>query len=158
MILVALAAVVGLIGLVLAVPALRRLVGDKLGPVARQARTSVGELLTDPRRCGVMLSGSIGNSLLQLASLWFVLHAFGATVGIAVMGAVLFGGKAIGGAAPTPGGVGAVEAALIGGLSGAGVDPAVATPAVLVFRLLTNWAVVVPGWFALRTLRARGAL
>ena len=33
-ILVALAAVVGLIGLVLAVPALRRLVGDKLGPVA----------------------------------------------------------------------------------------------------------------------------
>ena len=157
-ILVALAAVVGLIGLVLAVPAVRRLVGDKLGPVARQARTSVGELLTDPRRCGVMLSGSIGNSLLQLASLWFVLHAFGVTVSIAVMGAVLFGGKAIGGAAPTPGGVGAIEAALIGGLSGAGVDPAVATPAVLVFRLLTNWAVVVPGWFALRTLRARGAL
>lgn len=156
--LVAVGAVLGLVGLVLAIPALRRLVGDKLGPVARQAWGSIGELLTDPRRCAVMLSGSVGNSLLQLASLWFVLHAFGATVGIAVMGAVLFGGKALAGAAPTPGGVGAVEAALIGGLSGAGVDPAVATPAVLVFRLLTNWAVVVPGWFALRTLRARDAL
>lgn len=62
------------------------------------------------------------------------------------------------GAAPTPGGVGAVEAVLIGGLSGAGVDPAVATPAVLVFRLLTHWAIVVPGWFALRALRSRQAL
>lgn len=95
---------------------------------------------------------------LQLASLWFTLHAFGAPVGIAVMGAVLFGGRAIGGAAPTPGGVGAVEAALIGGLAGAGVDPAIATPATLVFRLLANWAVVVPGWFALRTVCKRHAL
>ena len=148
--LVAVGAIFGLVGLLLAIPALRRFLGDKLGPIVRQARASVADLLTDPRRCAVMLSGSIGNSLLQLASLWFVLHAFGATVGIAVMGAVLFGGKALAGAAPTPGGLGAVEAALIGGLSGAGVDPAVATPAVLVFRLLTNWAVVVPGWFALR--------
>jgi uncharacterized membrane protein YbhN (UPF0104 family) len=156
--LVAVGAIFGLVGLLLAIPALRRFVGDKLGPIVRQARASVADLLTDPRRCAVMLSGSIGNSLLQLASLWFVLHAFGATVGIAVMGAVLFGGKALAGAAPTPGGVGAVEAALIGGLTGAGVDAAVATPAVLVFRLLTNWAVVVPGYFALRELRSRQAL
>src|SRR5690606_27971137 len=84
--------------------------------------------------------------------------AFGASVGVAVMGAVLFGGKAVAGAAPTPGGLGAVEATLIGGLSGAGVDPAVATPAVLVFRLLTNWAVVVPGWWSLRLLRRRHVL
>jgi undecaprenyl-diphosphatase len=156
--LVAVAAILGLIGLVLAIPALRRFAGDKIGPIAHQAWTGVRELLTDPRRCAVMQAGSIGNSLLQLAALWFTLHAFGATVGIAAMGAVLFGGRALAGAAPTPGGVGAVEAALIGGLSGAGVDPAVATPAVLVFRLLTNWLVVVPGWFALRTLRSRHAL
>jgi undecaprenyl-diphosphatase len=155
---VAVGAVLGLLGIVLAIPALRRFAGDKLGPIAHKAWVGVRELLTDPRRCAVMQFGSIGNSLLQLASLWFVLHAFGTSVGIAAMGAVLFGGKALAGAAPTPGGVGAVEAALIGGLSGAGVDPAVATPAVLVFRLLTNWLVVIPGWFALRTLRARHAL
>jgi glycosyltransferase 2 family protein len=156
--LVAVAAILGVVGLALAIPALRRFLGDKLGPIVGRARTAVADLLTDPRRCAVMLSGSIGNSLLQLASLWFVLHAFGATLGIAAMGAVLFGGRALAGAAPTPGGVGAVEAALIGGLSGAGIDPAVATPAVLVFRLLTNWVVVIPGWFALRELRSRQAL
>jgi glycosyltransferase 2 family protein len=156
--LVAVAAILGLVGLVLAIPVLRRLIGDKLGPIVRRVRGSLADLVTDPRRCVVMLSGAIGNSLLQLASLWFVLHAFGATLGLAAMGAVLFGGKALAGAAPTPGGVGAVEAALIGGLSGAGIDPAVATPAVLVFRLLTNWMVVVPGWFALRELRSRQAL
>ena len=106
-----------------------------------------------------MLAGSIGNSLLQLASLWFVLHAFGGDGRHRRhgCGAVRRQGDRPG-RRRRPGGVGAVEAALIGGLTGAGVDPAVATPAVLVFRLLTNWAVVVPGWFALRTLRARHAL
>jgi undecaprenyl-diphosphatase len=156
--LVAAGAALGLIGLVLAVPALRRFTGRRLMPIVRRAATAAGELASDPRRAGTMLAGALGNQAVQLPALWFVLHAFGASVGIAVMGAVLFGGKALGGAAPTPGGLGAVEAALIGGLSGAGVDPAVATPAVLVFRLLTNWAVVVPGWFALRTLRRRRAL
>lgn len=157
-VLVVAAGVLGAIGVVVAIPALRRLVGDKVGPIVRQARAAIAELLTDPRRCATMLGSSIAGSLMQLACLWFVLEAFGASVGIAVMGAVLFGGKAIAGAAPTPGGLGAVEAALIGGLSGAGVDPAVATPAVLVFRLLTYWAVVIPGWFALRILRTRHAL
>lgn len=151
-------AVLGLVGLVVLVPALRRLAGDRLGPIARQVRAAVGELAADPRRAVTMLAGSLASSLLQLVGLWFVLHAFGATIGIAVMGAVLFGGKALAGAAPTPGGVGAVEAALIGGLSGAGVDPAVATPAVLVFRLIVNWAVVIPGWWALHVLRSRHAL
>lgn len=155
---VAFGAVLGLVGLVLSIPALRRLVGDRVGPIIRQAKTSITDLLADPRRCVTMLTASMAGSLLQLVSLWFVLQAFGVSVGVAVMGAVFFGGRAIAGAAPTPGGVGAVEATLIGGLSGAGVDPAVATPAVLVFRLLTHWAVVVPGWFALRLLRARDAL
>jgi glycosyltransferase 2 family protein len=157
-VLVAAGAALGLIGLVLAVPALRRFAGRRLMPIVRQAATAAGELASDPGRAGTMLAGALGNQAVQLPALWFVLHAFGASIGIAVMGAVLFGGKALGGAAPTPGGLGAVEAALIGGLSGAGVDPAVATPAVLVFRLLTNWAVVVPGWFALRTLRRHHAL
>ena len=138
----------GLVGLIVAIPALRRFAGDKLGPILRQVRGSLSGLLADPRRAATMLAGSLGNSLLQLVCLWFVLHAFDATVGLAVMGAVLYAGKTLAGAAPTPGGLGAVEAALIGGLTGAGVDAAVATPAVLVFRLLTNWAVVIPGYFA----------
>ncbi|MFS8481322.1 MAG: lysylphosphatidylglycerol synthase transmembrane domain-containing protein [Acidimicrobiia bacterium] len=148
----------GLAGLVAAVPALRRLVGGRVGPVVRRAGSSLAELATDPRRGATMLLSSVAGSAIQLACLWFVLRAFGASVGVAVMGAVLFGGKAVAGAAPTPGGLGAVEATLIGGLSGAGVDPAVATPAVLVFRLLTNWAVVVPGWWSLRLLRRRHVL
>ena len=100
--------------LLVAVGAIFGLVGLRAGdpgaaPVrGRQARADRpagprlgGRPAHRPRRCAVMLSGSIGNSLLQLASLWFVLHAFGATVGIAVMGAVLFGRKALAGAAPT---------------------------------------------------------
>jgi glycosyltransferase 2 family protein len=156
--LVAFGVVLGVVGLVLAIPALRRFLGDRLVPILHKARDSVADLLADPRRCATVLAGSLVNSLLLLLCLWFVLRAFGASISVAVMGAVFFGGRALAGAAPTPGGVGAVEATLIGGLSAAGVDAAVATPAVLVFRLLTHWAVVIPGWWALRVLRAREVL
>ncbi|MFZ0324067.1 MAG: lysylphosphatidylglycerol synthase domain-containing protein, partial [Actinomycetes bacterium] len=49
-------------------------------------------------------------------------------------------------AAPTPGGVGAVEAALIGGLSAAGLPAAIAVASVFLYRLVTFWIPVLPGW------------
>src|SRR5690606_19077846 len=91
----------GLAGLVAAVPALRPwrgLVGGRVGPVVRRAGSSLAELATDPRRGATMLLSSVAGSAIQLACLWFVLRAFGASVGVAVMGAVLFGGKAVAGA------------------------------------------------------------
>jgi uncharacterized membrane protein YbhN (UPF0104 family) len=49
--------------------------------------------------------------------------------------------------------VGAIEAALIAVLTGAGVDPAVAVSVVLLFRFATYWLPVPPAWFALQRLR-----
>jgi undecaprenyl-diphosphatase len=61
-------------------------------------------------------------------------------------------------AAPTPGGIGAAEAALIAGLTAFGVDPAVAVPAVFLYRFATFWLPVLPGWIAVRHLLRTGAL
>jgi glycosyltransferase 2 family protein len=54
-------------------------------------------------------------------------------------------------AAPA-GGVGAVEAALIGGLAALGVPAAVAVPSVLLYRVLTCWLPVFVGWPVMRWL------
>ena len=50
------------------------------------------------------------------------------------------------------GGVGAVEAALIGGLAAFGVPAAVAVPSVLLYRFLTCWLPVIVGWPVMRWL------
>jgi hypothetical protein len=55
-------------------------------------------------------------------------------------------------AASTPGGVGAVEAALIAGLKATGVPTEQAVPAVLVYRIATFWLPVPPGWLAFTLL------
>jgi len=56
---------------------------------------------------------------------------------------------------PTPGGVGGVEAALTAALTTAGVDAAAAASIVLLFRLVTFWLPVVPGWVLLRRVKAK---
>ena len=50
------------------------------------------------------------------------------------------------------GGVGAVEAALIGGLAAFGVPTAIAVPSVLLYRVLTCWLPVFVGWPVMRWL------
>lgn len=67
-------------------------------------------------------------------------------------------GMAVSSAAPTPGGLGVAEAALVAGLVGVGVATAPAVAGVLLFRLLTFWLPTAPGALALRRLRTTGAI
>ncbi|MFD3915024.1 lysylphosphatidylglycerol synthase domain-containing protein [Streptomyces sp. NPDC058603] len=71
---------------------------------------------------------------------------------------VFLAGNALGSAAPTPGGVGAVEGALTLGLLAVGLPKEVAAPAVLLYRLLTLWLPVLPGWLSFSHLTRKGAL
>ncbi len=58
--------------------------------------------------------------------------------------------NAIGACGPAPGGMGTVEAALIGGLMLFGVDSASATAGVMIFRTITFWIPTLPGYLAFR--------
>ncbi|MBW5253338.1 lysylphosphatidylglycerol synthase domain-containing protein [Streptomyces poriferorum] len=71
---------------------------------------------------------------------------------------VFLAGNALGSAAPTPGGMGAVEGALTLGLIAVGLPKEVAAPAVLLYRLLTLWLPVLPGWLAFNHLTRKGEL
>jgi hypothetical protein len=68
---------------------------------------------------------------------------------------ILAGGVAIAAAAPSPGGLGAIEAALVAGLAGVGMQAGPAVSAVLLSRLATYWPPVVPGWLSWRVLLRR---
>ena len=57
--------------------------------------------------------------------------AFDGDVSFAQVGAVYLGASIIAAAAPTPGGLGAMEAALVAGFTGVGIEPGVAVAAVL---------------------------
>ena len=77
---------------------------------------------------------------------------------IAMVAVVYLVGATVGQAAPTPGGLGAVEAALTAGLTAAGLDGGIALSAVLLYRLVTFWIPTVPGYWAFTYLTKRGAL
>jgi uncharacterized protein (TIRG00374 family) len=79
-------------------------------------------------------------------------RAFSSQGSIAAIFFVYLAGATLGQAAPTPGGLGVVEAALAAGLTAAGVDSALAVSATLLFRFMTFWLPTVPGWFAFRSL------
>ena len=122
-------------------------------------------------------SGTSWSSLIALGALadedraaagWFyvrdaVLHlprsasvaAFNGGVSFAEVGAVYLGSSVIAAAAPTPGGLGAMEAALVAGLTGVGMESGIAVAAVLSYRLLTYWLPVLPGWLSFHVLERR---
>jgi glycosyltransferase 2 family protein len=80
------------------------------------------------------------------------------TVPIASLAVVYLTSSALGSVVPTPGGLGAVEAAMSAGLTAAGLPGAKAVAAVLLFRTVTFWLPVPAGWAAMHFLQRRDVL
>jgi len=149
------AGLVMLAGAVLAFPAGRRLVRARLSPTFGQVLPRLLEVAQHPRKLAEGFGGALLLSLSYIACLSACVAAFGGSVPIAKIGVVYLTGSALGSIIPTPGGLGAVEAALTAGLTAAGVPGAVAVSSVLGFRLLTFWLPVPVGWAALNFLERR---
>jgi glycosyltransferase 2 family protein len=147
-----LAGLVVLAGVVLAVPGGRRLVRARLSPTFGQVVPQLLEVAQHPRKLAEGIGGALLLSLAYILCLGTCVAAFGRSVPFAKIAFVYLTGSAIGSIIPTPGGLGAVEAALTAGLTAAGVPAAVAISAVLLFRLLTFWLPVPCGWVALNFL------
>jgi undecaprenyl-diphosphatase len=90
-----------------------------------------------------------------VAALACAAAAFDADLSFAQVGAVYLGSSLIAAAAPTPGGLGAMEAALVAGFTAIGLDGAIAVATVLSFRLATYWLPILPGWICFRALERR---
>ncbi|RCV48862.1 TIGR00374 family protein [Marinitenerispora sediminis] len=158
--LIAVAAVLSvLVAAVFALPGLRRMLLRRVRPYFQGVLPQLLDLAQQPRRLALGLGGTLLLTLAFVLCLYCSVRAFGGDARIAAVAVVFLAGNALGSAAPSPGGLGAVEAALLGGLTAvAGVPAGVALPAVLLFRLLTFWLPVLPGWAAFHHLTRRRAI
>jgi undecaprenyl-diphosphatase len=153
--LVALGAVLVGAGVVFLLPYGRR---KFLGPVERvvaHAWDGVRSAAREPARLALMFVAGATVTLGYLFGLYAAVRAFGGTTSLAAVGAVYLAGSAVGQAAPTPGGLGAVEAVLIAGLVGVGLEKDIAVPAVLLFRFATFWVPILPGYLCFTALSHR---
>ena len=149
-----------LAGIGLALPYTRHLLTRKLWPVLRRAFDGVGHGRCDGRRsCSLLLGGSVAHDpRLPAGRSTSPSPRSVASLPFATVGAVYLVGSAVASAAPTPGGLGALEAALIGGFVAAGLSNDVAVPAVFLFRLATFWLPILPGWICFTWLQRRDYL
>ncbi|AVH56649.1 MULTISPECIES: lysylphosphatidylglycerol synthase transmembrane domain-containing protein [Streptomyces] len=151
-----------LVLVVTSVPFLRKFVATRVRSLFAGVVPRMLDVLQRPQK---LITG-IGGMLLLTACFVMCLdasiRAFGhdeaTTLSIASVAVVFLAGNALGSAAPTPGGVGAVEATLTVGLIAVGLPKEVAAPAVLLYRLLTLWLPVLPGWLYFNHLTRKGAL
>jgi undecaprenyl-diphosphatase len=121
-------------------------------------RQATAEALTSPRRVVLLLGGSAGQTLAHGVGLWCALRAVGAPVTFADVMIVYLVAGAAGAISPTPGGLGAIEVALVAGLTQTGTLATSTSAAVLVYRIVSYWLPVIPGFVAFRWLRRTGAV
>jgi uncharacterized protein (TIRG00374 family) len=147
-----------LVLVVTAVPALRKFVSTRVRALFAGVVPRMLDVLQRPGKLLTGIGGTLMLTFCFVVCLDGCVRAFGGHLSYSAIAVVFLAGNALGSAAPTPGGVGAVELALTGGLIAAGLPKEVATPAVLFFRLLTFWLPVLPGWLAFTHLTRKGQL
>ena len=151
-----LAIVLAIVGIVLATRPGRRLAAGKLVPGLKPAAVSLRRVAQNPVKMLMLFGGSAVITLAYVGALAASVQAFGGGPGVILIAAVYMGAAAIAAAAPSPGGLGAIEAALVAGLTGVGMQAGPAVSAVLLYRLATYWLPVAPGWLCWRALLRRG--
>jgi uncharacterized protein (TIRG00374 family) len=144
---------------VTAVPPLRRFVSTRVRALFAGVVPRMLDVLQQPMKLTTGIGGTLLLTLAFVLCLDASIRTFHGEVNFAAIAVIFLAGNALGSAAPTPGGLGAVEGALIAGLTTIGhLDSATATSAVLLFRVLTFWLPVLPGWLAFTQLTRRQAL
>src|ERR1700739_1695899 len=142
----------GIVGTFLFVPTLRRWLATDLRPRLKDMASALVEVAREPKRLALIVLGCAGTTLGAAVALWTSVQAFGGGATFVTCTVVTMVGGTLASAAPTPGGIGAVEAALIGGLAAFGIPAAVGVPSVLLYRVLTCWLPVFVGWPVMRWL------
>ena len=123
----------------------------------RFARQSLAQGLRDAmlllrQRSPGVLIGAFGTMLFDMAVLWACFRAFGASPAIGVLGLGYLIGQ-LGGNVPAPGGIGGLDAGLIGIFALYRQPLAATTAAVLVYHAISLWVPALLGSTAFVQLR-----
>ncbi|MDH6116495.1 uncharacterized protein (TIRG00374 family) [Kitasatospora sp. GAS204A] len=150
------AAVLALV--IAAVGPLRRFVVTRVRSLFFGVVPRMLDLMQTPSKLVTGFGGILLLTLAFTACLDASVKAFGGSMSFATVAVIFLTANAAGSAVPTPGGIGAIEGALIVALVTLGLPAATATSAVFLFRALTFWLPVLPGWIAYSYLQRTGAI
>jgi uncharacterized protein (TIRG00374 family) len=124
--------------------------------LASGTRTAIA-FVRNPRRGGLAVLGAVGFWAANIAILWASFEAFSVHVPLGVLVQGFFVGMVANLFPFAPGGVGAVDAGLIGAFVLFGLPSAAVFAAVLVYRLIAFWLPIPPGIVAFLQLRKTAA-
>jgi uncharacterized protein (TIRG00374 family) len=141
-----------------AIPKVRHWASERLQSLFAGVVPRMLDLLQQPTKLATGLGGIVLITLTLAGCLDASAHAFGGNLDFATVAAVYLTANAAGSLVPVPGGIGPIELALTGALVPAGMPSSNALTAVLLFRLLTFWLPVLPGWASYAYLQRKGAL
>jgi uncharacterized membrane protein YbhN (UPF0104 family) len=157
-ILIGVAVVAAAIAILVAIPQTRARLTSLVLPHVRGIWPRVLDALSHPVRLAISAGANLLLTAAYLLAFFAALYAVGAHPALLPAAVVYLAGNAVGSAAPTPGGLGGVEAVLAAGLTGMGIPASEAIPAVLVFRVATFWLPIPAGWLCYLGLQRRGVL
>jgi uncharacterized membrane protein YbhN (UPF0104 family) len=108
-----------------------------------------------PRQASLALVLSMGLTTLYALTLYVSGLALGVHIGFAAVFLVFTVATFIGTITPTPGGLIGIEAALVAGFTAYGIDTGHALAITLLYRFVTYWLPIIPGFFAFRHVQRR---
>ena len=136
-------------------PKIRNAVVGFVTSTFTKIRTDFGELARRPTKLSLLFGGQAIAKLSTILAFVWSCRAFDVDLAFVELGALYMVANTVASAVPTPGGVGAIEAALVFMLTSARVDDATAWAVVVLFRLINYWFPTIPGYVALKVSERR---
>ena len=143
------------VGVIVAVPKVRRWIWSKIQPTWQQVYPRLLWIIGQPRRLAAVLGGNLLMNIGYVGSFWTALLAMGGSLNFSTVSLTYLTANAAGSFIPSPGGIGTVETALTSGLTVAGISSSVAIATALLYRLVTFYGRIPLGWLAMKYMEKK---
>lgn len=135
--------------------ATNRLWRQRLSGSLHEVRRYVAVTLKRPIPSLLALLSSMALTSFHVVALMLVIHSVGVPVGWKECLLAISAGAFAGAVVPTPGGLGGAEAGIATVLTASGIQASTAVGAALIYRFITYWLPLLPGYIALRVVEKR---
>ena len=125
---------------------------EKYLPMAKAYARNLVDVLARPKELAFGIAGALVLNLATGLGFWAALMAFGYHTNPIETTFIFLLANTLGSAVPTPGGLGAVEAALSVAFTAVGIPSTIAVSATLVYRIAFYWLRIPVGALAMKWL------
>lgn len=136
----------------MAIPPVRHIVTEKYLPIVNSYARSLVNVLSHPKKLAFGILGALVLNISTGLGFWIALMAFGCHTNPVETTFIFLLANTLGSAVPTPGGLGAVEAALSVAFTAVGIPSTIAVSATLVYRIAFYWLRIPMGAVAMKWL------